>query len=281
MNVPCCVPETPALAAGRDAVRVWNLVHGGHGAVVFRAAYDQAACDRHAHDTFLISLNVQGAHRAFYRGDHITVPHRGLVVYQPGEVHSCRRVSTEPWVVRGVYPSVELMRALAGTDHVPTFDQPVIRDEALADAFEAAHVAAARTGDFGPLAEVLSDVIAWYAGSAEDWDGVSATGIVARVREFIDAHYAERISLGDLAAVAGLSRFHFLRVFQEEVGIPPYAYLMDRRVRAAVQLLGDGVPIVEVAASTGFSDQSHLTRRFKRHLGMTPGQYQRGAVASK
>jgi AraC-like DNA-binding protein len=82
-------------------------------------------------------------------------------------------------------------------------------------------------------------------------------------------------SLAELSAVARLSPFHLLRLFRAGVGLPPHQYLMSLRVERSKELLGRGAPIAEVAARTGFADQSHLTRCFKRLAGVTPGRFDR------
>jgi AraC-like DNA-binding protein len=86
------------------------------------------------------------------------------------------------------------------------------------------------------------------------------------------------VSLAELAAQSGISRFQLLRSFTREVGITPHAYLVQRRVRHARQLLADGQPPVQAALEAGFADQSHMTRAFARQLGITPSRYQ-AAVA--
>jgi AraC-like DNA-binding protein len=96
---------------------------------------------------------------------------------------------------------------------------------------------------------------------------------VRRVRHYLEQHYAQHITLDDLAAVARLSPFHLLRVFRGAVGLPPHAYLTYVRVRQAQRLLLADLPIADVAAQTGFADQSHLTRHFKRIVGVPPGHY--------
>jgi AraC-like DNA-binding protein len=89
----------------------------------------------------------------------------------------------------------------------------------------------------------------------------------------MEASYMDNPSLEDLAHIAGLSPFHLTRVFHEATGLPPHTYLTQLRVSRAKQRLQAGDPIADVAAATGFSDQSHLTRRFKRIVGVTPGQF--------
>jgi AraC-like DNA-binding protein len=99
---------------------------------------------------------------------------------------------------------------------------------------------------------------------------------VRRVRDYIHACYADNISLDDLAALAGLGRFQLAVAFRREVGLPPHAYHVQVRVAAARRLLATGAPAVRVAAETGFADQSHMIRHFRRIMGITPGEYVRG-----
>jgi AraC-like DNA-binding protein len=88
------------------------------------------------------------------------------------------------------------------------------------------------------------------------------------------ANYAQDIALDDLAAAAGLSKFHFLRVFSARLGITPHRYQLLLRVVHAKDLLRDGLDIADVALRTGFFDQSHFTRCFHEIVGVTPGRYQ-------
>ena len=95
----------------------------------------------------------------------------------------------------------------------------------------------------------------------------------------MDAHIGEAIGLEALAESAGLSVYHFARVFKETVGMTPHAFVMSRRVAKAQKLLvGTELPISEIARTVGFADQSHLTRRFREAFGMSPGQYRRSAT---
>jgi AraC-like DNA-binding protein len=102
----------------------------------------------------------------------------------------------------------------------------------------------------------------------------SHPGDIRRACEFIDAMAPTHISLNDIANVVGMSRFHFLRIFKSATGFSPYAYLIQRRVELARTLIENGSSLAQAALEAGFSDQSHMTRRFKATYGVTPGQYQ-------
>lgn len=89
----------------------------------------------------------------------------------------------------------------------------------------------------------------------------------------MDDDPAAELALSTLAAAAGLSRYQFLRAFSRLTGLPPHAYLLQRRVQRARRLVRAGLPLAEAAAASGFADQSHMTRCFVRSLGLTPGAF--------
>jgi transcriptional regulator GlxA family with amidase domain len=95
-----------------------------------------------------------------------------------------------------------------------------------------------------------------------------------RVREFIETHLEDNISIQTLAAIAGLSKYHFARAFKQSEGITPHGYLVQCRVRRAQDLLAaTDLPLSEIALASGFADQSHCARRFREHVGVTPSSY--------
>ncbi len=96
---------------------------------------------------------------------------------------------------------------------------------------------------------------------------------ITRAKEWLDANSEQNVSIRSLADVAGLSPYYLVRAFHRQVGVPPHQYQTVVRVNRARKLLVSGAALSEVAYRTGFCDQSHLTRCFKRTLGVTPGRY--------
>ncbi|QEI06683.1 helix-turn-helix transcriptional regulator [Pigmentiphaga aceris] len=90
---------------------------------------------------------------------------------------------------------------------------------------------------------------------------------------YIERHFAERIALENLADLAHLSLCRFAAVFRRQVGMSPYRYVCSTRIRHAQNLLRQGLPASVVAGEVGFFDQSHFSRHFKNHCGMTPGEF--------
>lgn len=99
-----------------------------------------------------------------------------------------------------------------------------------------------------------------------------APEVVGRVRDYLQDHFAASVGLDQLAEIAGLSRFHLLRLFKAHFGTTPHSYQIDLKVARAKELLMKGEELVGVAAQVGFSDQSHLNRHFKRLFGFTPAK---------
>lgn len=96
---------------------------------------------------------------------------------------------------------------------------------------------------------------------------------VNRALDYVEAHFAEDVSLIDIAAAAGLSPTHLTGVFRRETGMTPYSYVINRRLRQAVHLLrASDMPIAQVALEAGFADQQHLTRMVRARLRKTPKQ---------
>ena len=99
-------------------------------------------------------------------------------------------------------------------------------------------------------------------------------GAMRRVQGYVETHLSESMDLAELAAIAGLSVYHFARAFKQSAGVTPHHYLVRRRIERAQEMLARSeLPLSEIALATGFSDQSHLARHFRQLVGMTPGQF--------
>jgi transcriptional regulator GlxA family with amidase domain len=95
--------------------------------------------------------------------------------------------------------------------------------------------------------------------------------VTQRICEYIESHLDQKTGLDALASMAGLSTHHFARAFHQSVGMPPHSYLLSRRLERAERMLRETrLPLAEIAGATGFSDQSHLARHFRRRTGMAP-----------
>jgi AraC-like DNA-binding protein len=249
------------------------------------AAFVTHAFPWHVHDYYAIGVIETGRQTFSCRGSKHRTPAGGIFVVHPDEPHTGEPAVDTGFMYRTFYPSVEMMTHAAAEltgrqQTMPFFPAPVTLDTALSRRLVALHrtlISPASTLEGETrLLETFADLIARHADmrGAPRRLGTEHTAI-RRTRDYIDAHYDRDLSLTELARIVDLSPFYLARVFRAAVGMPPHAYLESVRIRAAQRLLTSGWPIADIAYATGFADQSHFTRRFRRCIGVTPGEYVR------
>lgn len=270
------MPGVPqAFEAREDAAEFCRPAHRP-GVELYRAAIVRHAFEPHAHDGFGVGAIEAGAERFRYRGSELLAPADSLVLMNPGELHTGRAETEAGWRYRMAYVDEALVQALTGerwrfADAVAA-DAPRARrvGRLLAALWQAADEPLAFDGLLAELLDVLRPHARADRAAARE-----AAPRFAAVLDCMQARLAERLTLEELAAVAGLSPFHFLRRFREAQGATPQQVLMALRLRAAQRQLAAGVAPAEVAAATGLADQAHLTRAFAARYGVTPARYQR------
>lgn len=145
--------------------------------------------------------------------------------------------------------------------------------------FEAIHIHSATDGSFHAPADAdgaqPGAVRRRPCGELPKWR-------MKRVVDYVDANFGQPVTLGDLAAVAKLTRMHFAAQFRAATGLRPHEYLLRRRIDEAKRLLqDDSLGIVEIALSVGFQTQAHFTTVFGRFVGDTPHRWRRAEAAGR
>ena len=242
----------------------------------------------HFHDTWAIGVVEEGLLRLrTARGQWVGGPGT-VLAFAPGEIHSAAALSESGYRYRMVYPSAELIRGISAADHADAterpFQVPVFTDRALAAQLATAHQPLIE-GQWDADAEsalVVALRSLWrnYRTTSAESHDVQDLHAVERARDYIGARFAKQVRLASIAAECGLSAFQLIRVFQRVLGVSPYAYLVQLRVNRARDMLHQGIGVSEVAYSCGFSDQSHLTRVFKKAVGVPPGMYRKSVRAA-
>lgn len=256
------------------------------GAALATARYGAHAFDRHVHDELVIVMTEFGAGACRTReGADVSGP--GTVrVFGPGEYHSGHVWDDKAWHYRAIYLDAAGLASLSAVFSADSSgERPLCvppglyRDEPLCRLLLKAH--ASLDDGAAPLMEREAN---WWAAMGllfgrygEPKPQMDETGRetrkMARVRDYIAAHHDRDVAVDELAALVGLSRYHLIRAFSKEYGLPPHAYANQLRLIAAKRLLAEGRCPADAAASAGFYDQSHLNRAFKRAYGITPGAW--------
>jgi len=201
-----------------------------------------------------------------------------LSVLPPGVVHDGRPGATGGYRKRVLYVDTAFLpESLVG----PAVDRPALGDERLVADVSALHAALACVDDRLEAETRLTLLAERIRTLLGDRDVERAAGTPDRLaaeslRDYLDARLFEPLTLAEAANRMGWSAAHLARAFTAAFGIPPHRYVLGRRLDAARDRILAGQPLSDVAAELGFFDQAHLTRRFRRFLGVTPGRFARG-----
>ena len=234
----------------------------------------------HFHEHYVIGFVESGERVLFCRDREYAIDERCIVLFNPGDSHACVQSDEGTFDYRGFNISKEVMLDLAeevtGKRELPGFSRNVICDEEIACNLRPLHEMVMKgTGEFGKeetLLFLLSYLIQNYGKPFESCIPECRQEI-ERACEYMTAHFTERIYLDQICRYIGLSKSTLLRTFTKEKGVTPYRYLETIRINEAKKLLSEGVPPVEAAIRTGFSDQSHFTNYFNQFIGLAPGTY--------
>ena len=260
-----------------------KIVHNAQLDVeLLHAYYVQHAYPRHSHDYYVISLIERGRQSFTHQGTKHRTPPGGLILINPGAVHTGEAADAHGFELRALYPSISVMETavfeLTNRRTLPFFKEVQVDHRWATHSVSSVHRAlldgAGRLESEARMLWLITQLIRRYAdiGPSEAHLGKEKRAI-RQVRQYIEEHFAENVTLHALSQHVSLSPYYLLRAFRAEVGMPPYAYLESVRIRHTQQLIKAGKPLAEVAAEAGFSSQSHMTRQFKKIIGVTPGQY--------
>lgn len=273
------VPES--FSASQDQAEFCRPV-AAPGIELYRAHIVHHAFEPHTHQAFGLGVIESGVERFRYAGSDHLAPPGALVMMNPDELHTGQAETEAGWRYRMIYlePSiVEQFSCETGW----YFKQAVHVDPSRAA------MIAGLLDQFWVVQEPLAwqslmfELLAQFRPYARVGQSAPDTGAPRfnQVLDYLRSHLAERLSLAELAAIADLSPYHFLRCFQKYYHVTPQQMLMSMRLFEAKQLLAAGVPAAQVAASTGLTDQAHLTRAFQKRYGVTPARYQKQLSGAK
>lgn len=250
---------------------------------LLQAFYVHHAYPRHSHDYYVICLIERGLQSFTHEGAKHVTPAGGVILINPGVVHTGEAAGEEGFVMRSLYPTTAHMQTvvfeLTGRhqalpfftevriDHPWAMEHVLALHNALAQGTSALECESYFTWTLAQLIKRYADIQFTERPVGKEPKAIQ------QARRYIDDYFAQGISLKQLADHVSLSPYYLLRVFRAEVGMPPYAYLESVRIRHAQRLIEAGKPLAEVAVEVGFSSQSHLTHRFKQIIGVTPGHY--------
>ncbi|MEU6578451.1 AraC family transcriptional regulator [Streptomyces sp. NPDC046805] len=248
---------------------------------VFHAHFTEHAYPMHVHDAWTLLIVDDGAVRYDLNRRERGTPHDTVSLLPPQVPHNGSPATAHGFRKRVLYlDAPQLDASLIG----PAVDAPDMADPLLRRRVGQLHAALAHPGDeleaesrLALIGERLrAHLRPRHAAdrSTSDHPKPDRGAALARtLRELLDERLLEGLTLDEASTLVHAHPTHLVRAFSTAFGIAPHQYLTSRRVDRARRLLLDGRSPAEVATRAGFYDQAHLTRHFKRVVGVTPGRY--------
>ncbi|WP_019925104.1 AraC family transcriptional regulator [Nocardia sp. BMG111209] len=257
-----------------EQVRAWRPAVAGITEVL-HARFVGHSYPMHAHDNWTLLIVDDGAVRYDLERHRHGVPGHAVSLLPPHIPHNGQAATAAGFRKRVLYlDRDQLPEHLIGR----AVDTPTFTDALLYDRIGRLHTALGRPGDEleagGRLALIGERLRALLSGRGPE-PRRTDPALARMLRDLLETHVVEGISLSEAATALHADPTHLVRAFGREYGMPPHRYLVSRRVDLARALLLSGVPTRDVAAATGFHDQPHLTRHFRRIVGVTPARYAR------
>ena len=275
--------------ASEPEIKVW-CPQGFEGLELWRLGGAPIDLPEHVREAYHIAVTTpsSGPAEVFYQGEPFELGPGQVSLCGPGSVFSVRSVS--PHGLSAVVFKIQPARVKALLNLAA--DPPELRGPSLPEAANrrvkarllSAFAAFERADNFSERDAKLSALVRAVFGSCAVERSSRRPSREHRAVEVIKArlrnHPEHPHRLADLAQLTGLSSCYLLEIFKRDVGVTIGTYLAYQRVAGAKRLLLEGLSISEVALCVGFTDQSHLTRIFKRFTQTTPGRFQRDSLVS-
>ncbi|HEY0542952.1 MAG TPA: AraC family transcriptional regulator [Actinoallomurus sp.] len=268
-----------------DWSRYWHS--GDRPLEAMHAHFERHVYHRHSHESYSFGVTETGAQSFRCRGGSYTSATGMVMAFNPDDPHDGHATDGLGFTYRMVHIGPDLVGDVladrAGrTEGLPLFAEPVIDDALVARHLHALHTALLGGAPALRRDELLTATVAALSRRAATTtprpagprtSGEDTTRVADLARRLIHDTYLEDVNADDLAAATGRTRYAVYRAFRSAYGMAPSDYQRQLRLRAARRLITRGHPLSDVAARTGFADQSHLTRWFVRYYGITPGGY--------
>ncbi len=248
-----------------------------------RSFYRNSSFAPHTHDTVSLGAILAGAGHYTQKGTSQAIAAGDVVIIPPDEVHACNPRPDDSWGYLMFHIAEECLEEIAkdllgrrrrGLQFPSrTFQDPTVYRRMLRlyrVVKEGESLLEKETAMVDTLTALLPRLTNLGPPKSPRQD---APRVVTLAKDYLAGALEKNVSMKELSHVTGVGVHHLLHVFRDAVGMPPHAYHVQMRVKEARRLLLDGYSIVDSALETGFCDQSHFTKKFKRVVGLTPREY--------
>jgi AraC-like DNA-binding protein len=236
---------------------------------------------RHTHDEYGIGVMLSGGQRSWSGVGQVEAFQGDVITVNPGELHDGHPIGNgiRRWRIIYFDPKVLARLFVPELTRETEFISPSLREPRIAARVNVLFARLSNGADQLGVEEIVTHlVLRLQSPNIRPMRAcINLSAPVAKARARIEEDPASPITLSDLSALSGVSRYQIVRAFARDVGTTPYAYVIQCRVRLARKMLINGETLAGAAQRAGFSDQSHMTRAFARQFGISPGRYRAAA----
>ena len=234
--------------------------------LIVKQSFENNRFKKHFHTFYSIGLILDGSYEIEIEKKELSVQKGKIKIINPFETH----IASGKWEYINIMIKPETIRRLAKSllkTDIPfiKFEHSLYNPEAIKH-LNSLLISKEKMEKDENLTLFLSELI-------KQNSNISFKEITSKINksiEFIKTHFLEDISLEEIASYSNISKYHFIRMFSQEKGMTPYQYILSLRLEHALCLIDKNVPFSIAAHASGFSDQSHFIKVFKRHFGFTP-----------
>lgn len=257
-----------------------------YGLSAFSAQMKEFSYDKHAHEEYSIGVTRKGRQDFFSRGAFHKSNAGNVIFFNPAQVHDgCAGAHSALEYEMLYIPEATLMNMMRSLGQISVdqarlklslFHDELLRNQVLNLSQMMRQPKLSALEEEAALLSIAQSVIRLGGGSLNGSQRHSRKDILLlRAQEYILCNLHQKMSVDEICQTANMSKYHFIRLFNEQFGMTPHQYVLNCRINRAKQALEVGDKASDVAVNFGFSDVSHLNRKFKNIFGITPRQYQR------
>lgn len=240
----------------------------------------QLSYKKHAHEEYSLGIVDKGKSSFWYEGKSQEVSPKTIVFIPPDLVHSCNPQQEEQWKYNMLFINATWIDGFMNRKVKSLYPYPVVLNISDPEIFSMTNIMIENLIQNASPLEKEESIIAIFERILSQIDPLPTKmkkelPKLQIVKEYLHDNYFEKITLDQLGQISGINKFYIIRLFKEAFGIPPHMYQTLLRINYAKKQLRKQRPLTEVALETGFFDQSHFSKVFKSHMGITPDRYEK------
>ena len=253
---------------------------------VLDATMSDFSYSKHAHEEYSLGVTLQGRQDFFCQNAFHKSSSGNVLLFNPEDVHDghsggeqalkYKMLYVHPDEFRPLFRSLGYQQNSVLRLNQPMVDNPILRHQILRLSSTLQQSNYSKMEFESGLFQIAQSLVA-MSGNLDlgTQNSKRIDKLLLRARDYILASLEHNISIDDIANVANMSKFHFIRQFRQQFGITPHQYVLSCRVNLARRIIESGKSLNQAAFEAGFADDSHLNRHFKRIYGLTPKRFQK------